>query len=111
MAVSATTLRVQEFDKGRGPVGLPPIGQACDLPTWPDQGPREGSLVKFWSGHQPDADAHRERRHPAQRAWWVTTPRKTAAAKPLPSPKLLTPRTKRNRYGRLPIRSPWPLRR
>src|SRR5690349_21114098 len=26
-------------------------------------------------------------------------PRKTAAAKPLPSPKLLTPRTKRNRYG------------
>ena len=26
MAVSATTLRVQEFDKGRGPVGLPPIG-------------------------------------------------------------------------------------
>jgi hypothetical protein len=37
MAVSATTLRVQEFDKGRGPVGLPPIGQACDLPAWPDQ--------------------------------------------------------------------------
>ena len=26
MAVSATTLRVQEFDKGRGPVGLPSIG-------------------------------------------------------------------------------------
>ena len=47
MAVSATTLRVQEFDKGRGPVGLPPIGQACDLPEWPDQGLREGSLVKF----------------------------------------------------------------
>ena len=43
-------MRVQEFDKGRGPVGLPSIGQACDLPTWPDQGPREGSLVKFRSG-------------------------------------------------------------
>ena len=26
MAVSATALRVQEFDEGRGPVGLPPIG-------------------------------------------------------------------------------------
>ena len=26
MAVSGTALRVQEFDKGRGPVGLPPIG-------------------------------------------------------------------------------------
>jgi transposase len=63
----ATTLRAQEFDKGRGPVGLPPIGQACDLPAWPDQGPREGSLVKFRSGHQPHADAHRERRHPGQR--------------------------------------------
>ena len=72
MTVSATALRVQEFDKGRGPVGLPPIGQACDLPAWPDQGPREGSLVKFWSGHQPDADAHRERGHSARRAWLVT---------------------------------------
>jgi hypothetical protein len=72
MTVSATTLRVQEFDKGRGPVGLPPIGQACDLPAWPDQGPCEGSLVKFWGGHQPDADAHRERGHSARRAWRVT---------------------------------------
>jgi len=35
-----TALRVQGFDKGRGPVGLPPIGQACQLPAWPDQGPR-----------------------------------------------------------------------
>jgi hypothetical protein len=26
MAISGTALRVQEFDKGRGPVGLPPIG-------------------------------------------------------------------------------------
>ena len=26
-------LRVQEFDKGRGPVGFLPIGQACDLPV------------------------------------------------------------------------------
>jgi hypothetical protein len=26
MVVSGTVLRVQEFDKGRGPVGLPPIG-------------------------------------------------------------------------------------
>jgi hypothetical protein len=42
--------RVQGFDKGRGPVGLPPIGQACYLPAWPDQGPREGSLVKSRSG-------------------------------------------------------------
>jgi hypothetical protein len=55
IAVSATTLRVQEFDKERGPVGLPSIGQACDLPAWPDQAPREGSLVKFWTGHQPAA--------------------------------------------------------
>jgi len=35
---------VQGFDKGRGPVGLPPIGQACHLPAWPDQGPRGSSL-------------------------------------------------------------------
>jgi hypothetical protein len=42
-----TALRVQEFDKGRGPVGFLPIGQACHLPVWPDEGPREGSLVKF----------------------------------------------------------------
>ena len=33
----ATALRVQEFDKRRGLVGFPPIGQACDLPVWPDQ--------------------------------------------------------------------------
>ena len=48
--VLATALRVQEFDKGRGPVGFPPIGQACDLPVEPDEGPREGSLVKFRGG-------------------------------------------------------------
>ena len=47
---TAAALRVQGFDKGRGPVGLPPIGQACQLPAWPDQGPREGSLVKFRGG-------------------------------------------------------------
>jgi len=35
MAIRATTLRVQEFDRGRGPVGLPPIGQACYLPHGP----------------------------------------------------------------------------
>jgi hypothetical protein len=29
----AIALRVQEFDKGRGPVGFAPIGQACDLPV------------------------------------------------------------------------------
>jgi hypothetical protein len=46
----ATALSVQEFDKGRGPVGFPPIGQACDLPVEPDGGPREGSLVKFRGG-------------------------------------------------------------
>ena len=46
----AMALRVQEFDKGRGPVGFPPIGQACDLPVEPDEGPREGSLVKFRGG-------------------------------------------------------------
>ena len=28
-----TALRVQEFDKGRGPVGFAPIGQSCDLPV------------------------------------------------------------------------------
>src|SRR4029077_2725588 len=33
-------------------------------------------------------------------------PRKTAAAKPPPSPKLLTSRTKRNRYGRRADRLP-----
>jgi hypothetical protein len=55
----ATALSVQEFDKGRGPVGFPPIGQACDLPVEPDEGPREGSLVKFRGGRSalsmPDA--------------------------------------------------------
>ena len=93
------TMRVQEFDKGRGPIGLPPIGQACDLPAWPDQGPREGSLVKFWSGHQPDADAHRERRHPAQRAWWVTTPGKHSGEPLLP--EALDTKNKEESYGRL----------
>jgi len=44
---TAAALRVQGFDKGPGPVGLLLIGQACQLPAWPDQGPREGSLVKF----------------------------------------------------------------
>jgi hypothetical protein len=29
----ATALKVQEFDKGREPVGFVPIGQACDLPV------------------------------------------------------------------------------
>jgi Clp amino terminal domain, pathogenicity island component len=67
--VLAMALRVQEFDKGRGPVGLPPIGQACHLPAWPGQGPREGSLVKSRSG--PAAPAVRRR--------------ESAAAKPPPS--------------------------
>ena len=43
-------LSVQEFEKGRGPVGFSPIGQACDLPVELDEGPREGSLVKFRGG-------------------------------------------------------------
>ena len=46
----ATALSVQEFDKGRGPVGFPPVGQACDLPVEPDEGPRGGYLVKFRGG-------------------------------------------------------------
>ena len=46
----ATALRVKGFDKGRGPVGLPPAGQACHLPLQPGEGPREGSLVKSRSG-------------------------------------------------------------
>jgi hypothetical protein len=36
---------------------LLPIGQAGDWSAWPDYGPREGSLVKYSSGHQADADA------------------------------------------------------
>ena len=50
---TAAALRVQGFDKGPGPVGLLLIGQACQLPAWPDQGPREGSLVKSRSGQLP----------------------------------------------------------
>ncbi len=47
----ATALRVQEFDKGRGPVGLPGrSGRLVSCPVWPDEGPREGSLVKFRGG-------------------------------------------------------------
>jgi hypothetical protein len=48
---------------------LPPIGQTCHLPAEPDQGPREGSLVKSRSGPA----APRVRR------------RGSAAAKPPPS--------------------------
>jgi len=38
----ARPLRAQEFDEGRGPVGVPPIGQACGLPDRPGQGPGRG---------------------------------------------------------------------
>jgi hypothetical protein len=55
----ATAPVVQGFDKGRGPVGLPLIGQACQLPVWPDQGPREGSLVKSRRGAVPARRAGR----------------------------------------------------
>jgi hypothetical protein len=66
---------VQGFDKGRGPVGLSPIGQACHLPAEPHQGPREGSLVRSRSAPQPARCAG-----------------KSGAAKPPPS-VLLAPRS------------------
>ena len=55
----ATALSVQEFDKGRGPVGFPPIGQACDLPVEPDGGVlARVPLSNSGAAGQLDADAH-----------------------------------------------------
>src|ERR1700721_1518808 len=42
MAVSATTLSVQKFDQGRGPVGLGPIGEACNVSAMARSGPLRG---------------------------------------------------------------------
>jgi Transposase IS116/IS110/IS902 family len=94
-AARATAPSVQGSGKGRGPAGSPPIGQACDLPAWPHQGPREGSLVKSRSAGQPPE---------AMLAAPMPSPCSTnaAASHPrsgqIPAPRLLTPRTKKNRY-------------
>jgi hypothetical protein len=52
-----TALSVQEFDKGRGPVGFPPIGQACDLPVEPDGVLARVPLSNSGAAAQSDADA------------------------------------------------------
>jgi hypothetical protein len=69
-----TALTVQGFDKGRGPVGLPPIGQACPLPAEPDQGPREGSLVKSRSGPAAPRDAPARISGGEAATFWVLGP-------------------------------------
>jgi len=56
----ATALRVREFDKGRGLVGFPPIGQACDLPVWSDQVLARIPLSNYGAADQHHADAHHQ---------------------------------------------------
>ena len=83
---------------GRARVPRAP-GAGPGLPAFPAPRGRRGSGV---NGRPQAVARQRDAQHPLHRRNGPVTcaaPQKTAAAKPPPSAKLLTPRTKRNRYG------------